>query len=680
MSPTNPSPTADVAAPFLRRLAPIALAAFALALAPRAAASKLSIPPWLAEASTRTAPTDKDATVATLHDEQIITVSSNGKMTRTSMEAMRIITRDGRKEATVAIPYDTSSKKITAFKAWLIRPDGDGKTYGTKDTLDIAVVPDKTVYTELRVLILPPVDAAYEDCIFAYEYTMEDKGISGQNSWQFQSLWPSALSRITYKLPKDWTIKATMRNHAPIEPAVNTAANTYTWEMRDLPPVQKEPLAPSISRIAPFLDINLYPPPTTRNPPRISFPDWKSVSVNDTALTSKAAEPDDAVAAKASDLLAAAGANASLWNRINALARFAQSTNYVSIAMNLGKFGGSVPRPAPEVLKTGYGDCKDKTALLRALLKSAGIDSYAVWAYSGDRYYVNEKWPATGQFNHCITAIKITDPALTSYAIIEHPVLGRLLFFDPTDTYTPLGDLDSNTQGSQVLVLAGERGALLRLPYAAPADNRLTRTVEATLDATGGITVRLKEHSTGQAAAAERAASRGPKTKYDDWNRSWINNSVPASKILKTTATDSKDWSTFDLAIEFAAPGYAKMMRDKLLVFSPTILGRRNYVPLTKPTRAYPVILEPNSFSETAIIDIPKGYTVDELPPPAEATTSFGHYKATTEYDAANRQVRYHRELERSAAEIPASDYAKVRQFYETMRKAEQARVVLIRQ
>jgi len=671
----------------LKTAAPCLVALAFLALAPCASAAKLAIPPWLAEASKRTAPmsTDKEnPTVAeTLHDELEVTVAPNGRLTRTVREAYRIVTRDGRGMATATIPYDSSSEKITSFKAWLVRPNGEGKTYGVKDAVDASVstVPG-TVYTESRTLILlAAAGESYENCIFAFEYTKEDKGIFGQDGWQFQSLLPVAFSRVKYVLPAGWSIKAMTENHPPIAPKVT--GNTHVWEMRDLPAIKLEPSGPPISRIAPRINIDLIPPGAdtgARNLPRLVFPTWTAVSNYGTALHLKPCAPDPAVAAKSRELLATLGANAGLWERINVLARYAQTVNYVSIQMRGGTGGGHTPRAASEVLRTGYGDCKDKTALLRALLAAAGIESHSVIAFSGDRYHVTDDWPTPHQFNHAITAIKIDDPAIQSPAIVEHPVLGRLLFFDPTHPHVPLGNLVEDAQGSQVLVLAGERGALVRLPFTAPADNRLARTIEAALDTTGAIAVRLKELSTGHAAAMERAAFNGPKNKYDDWNRIWINNSVPASKITKTDASDSQDRRTFNLAIEFAAPGYAKMMRDKLLVFKPAILGRRNYIPLTKPTRAYPIIIEPASFSENTVINLPEGFTVDEMPPPVEATTRFGHYKASVTHDAAKRQLRYQRAIEMKAMEIPAAEYQAVRQFYETMHKSDQANVVLRRQ
>ena len=673
MSPISPIPTA----PLLLALA------LAFTLVPRAAAAKLSIPPWLAEATKRTTPpsTDKDSpTVAeTLHDEQECSIASNGRMTITTREAHRIVTRDGRPVTTTIIPYDSASQKITSFKAWLVRPNGEGKTYGIKDTVD-AALSMQAVYSEMRQILFTAINDAYEGCVYGVEYTVDDRGIFADARWFFQKGPPTALSRLTFKIPKGWSVASKTANHAEIAPAVNTAANSHIWELRDLPAIKTEPLGPSYPRIAPRVSVDVVPPADMKKPPLMTFRDWTAVSLYNTNLYIKPSVPDATVTAKTAELLAKAGPNATLWERINALARFAQAINYVEISTNVGRGGGMTPRAASDILKTGYGVCRDKVALLRALLKAADIDSYPVAAYLGDRYQVTDDWPTPGQFNHAITAIKIDDPAIQSPAIVEHPVLGRLLFFDPTHPHVPLGNLVEDAQGSQVLVLAGERGSLVRLPFTAPANNRLTRAVEATLAPTGAITARLKEISTGHPAAQERAASLSPRNKYDDMNRGWINRSVPAAKILKTEATDSPDWSTFNLELEFSAPGYAKMMRDKLLIFQPAIVGRRNYIPLTKPTRSYPVIIEPHSFTEDTVINIPDGFAVEEMPPPAETTTKFGHYKATTEYDAAKRQVRYRRVYELKAMEIPAAEYQTVRQFYELMHKAEQARVVLARQ
>lgn len=654
---------------------PLLLACALFVFSTGARAAKLKLPPWLAEATLRQAPLEKDTTAVVLHDEEICEVSSNGRMTTTTRRAVRVATRDGRAAASVAFPYNSASDRVAGFKAWLVRPDGDGKTYTKNHTIDIATSP-AAVYDESREIRFSAFSDAFEDSVFACEYVVENKGVFGQNIWSFHETQPVALSRVTYRIPKGWSVVASMINHAPVQPVVK--GDTHTWEMRDLPAFKIEPLSPSPSKIAPRMNIDLIPPAGMKNPPRITFPDWKAVSLYNTALHVKPSTPDATVEAKARELLAAAGSG--LWERIDALARHAQGINYVQIAMNLGRGGGYTPRNAAEVLRTGYGDCKDKTALLRAMLTVAGIESYSVTAFSGDRYFVTEAWPTPMQFNHAIIAIKIDDPSVSSPMIVEHPSLGRLLFFDPTDPYTPLGDLDYNQQGSLVFVLAGEKGELVRLPFTTPMANHLDRTITAQILATGAMGGRIVEHYTGQAAARSRAIHRLPRVKFDEVIREWINDSVRAAKIVKVEAVDEQQQGKFDMTVEFAAPGYGQSMRGKLLIFKPAIVSRRDFVPLTKPERTHPVVLEPRSYNELSDIYIPQGFQVDELPPLVETTTPFGSYKAVCTYDAETHHVKYQRTLVMNAAEIPAADYASVRDFFETIRNAEQTPVVLSRE
>lgn len=654
-------------------LLPSVLAVAAACMASTAQAAKLKLPPWLAEASLRqVSSATKDTAAIALHDEAVLSVASNGRMTKTVRQAFRVVTRDGRSVAGAAIPYDSATQKITDFKAWLVRPGGEGKTYNIREAVDAALAKE-AVYSEMRQLVFSAYNDAYEDCVFACEYTMDDRGLFARERWFFQAGIPVALSRLTFKIPKDWSVTAKTANHPEIEPVVNSATGTHTWELRDLPAVKPEPLCPSYPRVVPYVNVDVVPPAGMKNPPLMTFRDWTAVSVYTTNLYIKPCTPDATVEAKARELLATAGPG--LWDRINALARHAQAINYVAIDTNVGRGGGMTPRAASDVLKTGYGVCRDKVALLCALLKAAGIESYPAVAYSGDRYQITGEWPAPGQFNHVINAIKIDDPSIQSPAIVEHPVFGRLLFFDPTDYYTPLGDIDYRNQGS--LVLAGDKGELVRLPFTAPADNHLARTVTAEITESGAVGGRVVENFTGQSAAMERAAYRSPRGKYADTVRDWINSTVRAAKVLKTDVVDEQEQGTFAMTAEFVAPGYAQSMRGKLLIFKPAIMSRRNFVPLTQPDRMYPVVLEPQSYDEASDIKIPDNFKVDELPPQVETQTSFGRYAAKCTYDEKTHQVQYRRTLVMSAAEIPASDYTTVRAFYETIRKAEQTPVVL---
>ena len=151
------------------------------------------------------------------------------------------------------------------------------------------------------------------------------------------------------------------------------------------------------------------------------------------------------------------------FERIQAIGRYAQSVNHILIQIDLGRGGGYRPHSAADVFNKNYGDCKDKANLMRALLKSLGVELYPVVIYSGDPNHVEPEWPSPQQFNHCIIAVKVSEETQAP-TIVKHPSLGRLLIFDPTDDDTPVGDLPDHEQGSYALLVAGDAGELMKMP------------------------------------------------------------------------------------------------------------------------------------------------------------------------------------------------------------------------
>jgi hypothetical protein len=80
-----------------------------------------------------------------------------------------------------------------------------------------------------------------------------------------------------------------------------------------------------------------------------------------------------------------------------------------------------VPRPAPEVLAKGYGDCKEMSALLKMILAEKGITAHLALVSMTDRFQAIDSIPTLGAFNHMIVYLPSFD--------------GRPMFIDPTVRY-----------------------------------------------------------------------------------------------------------------------------------------------------------------------------------------------------------------------------------------------------
>ncbi len=628
-------------------------------------------PAWLQQvASTQVPSYDKKVPVVVLLNESRVAVGEDGRITTTTYYAVRILKREGREEARASEIYYTGMERVREMRAWLIRPSGEVKKYGKDQTLDLAIR-DNDVYNEVRVKVISAENDAEAGAVFGCEMITESRSVFSQFRWSFQENLPVLLSRYTVTLPPLWRAEGVIFNHEKIEPAVT--GSTYSWELRNLPFIEDEPASPEVSNLVPRLAVSLFPPPDKPASLR-TFRSWVDVSRYLSELHDPQTELDDNIAAKARELTANAKNEL---ERIQAIGRFVQSINYISIQTNLGRGGGYRPHSAIEVFTKSYGDCKDKANLMRAMLKALRIESYPVVIYAGDPTYVREQWPSPHQFNHCIISVKVSEGTQAA-TIVNHPSLGRLLIFDPTDEHTPVGDLPDHEQGSLALVVAGEKGALLRMPVISPEANRLERQVEATLEASGTLTATIRENSIGQEAVDERRAFRTlTRSQYVKMIESWITRGATGASVSRIEPTDNMAEGRFALNVEFTAPSYAQSMQGRLLVFKPAIVSRRESLFLTEASRKHPVVLQSQAFTETARIKLPAGFEVDERPTGLKLETPFGKYH--TSYEVKDDYLVFTRNLILQAATIPVEQYEQVRRFFGHISAAEQAPVVLVR-
>ncbi len=627
------------------------------------------VPGWLRQAAAVSHPAyDKDVRAVVLLDEGRRVVDDDGKMIFTQLYAVKILAREGRSRAVARTVYLTDSEKVKEMRAWLIRPGGEVRRYGKDQTLDLAIA-DNDVYNEARRKLISAVEDADAGCVFGYEIVTEERSVFSQFNWGFQSNVPVLLSRLTLIMSQGWRAESMTFNHARVEPVVN--GSTYVWELRDLPGIEVEPASPD--DLAARMVYNIFPPAGKSTPLR-TFDSWKEVSKYLSELHDPQIGYNEAMEIKARELTSGLTGE---FDRIRAIGRYAQSVNYISIQLGLGRGGGYKPHSAADVFAKNYGDCKDKANMMRAMLKALKIESYPVSIFSGDPHFVRKEWPSPQQFNHCIIAVKVGDET-KSASIVTHPQLGRLLVFDPTDPYTPVGDLPDHEQGSYALVMAGEKGDLVKMPLTAPEDNLVERTVDATLGADGWLVARVIETSTGHAAVSERALLRGStRQEYEKAIGRWVTQGSSGVTVGRIEPSDDEKSGRFRIEVEFRAPSYAQSMRGRLLVFKPAVVSRRSTVPVSGESRKYPVVLESHAYIETARIKLPEGFVVDEYPEPIEINQPFGNYAMVCR--PVDGYLEYKRSLSIKAMIVPPEQYPALRNFYGRILGAEQAPVVLMK-
>ncbi|HMQ03666.1 MAG TPA: DUF3857 domain-containing protein [Pyrinomonadaceae bacterium] len=649
----------------------IAISIFAIGLS-NIAYSQPKVPQWLLQAAAQQTPPYeiRNIPAVLLYKEESVNVASDGTVVRTTREAVRILEREGRDEAIARVVYQTDSDRVRSLEGWLIKRGGAPKAYGRKEIVDVALA-DNDLYNEARCsYISARLDADVGD-VFGFESVLEEKTIFSQFHYGFQNDIPVLYSRFLLNMPAGWRAESVTFNAPKVEPAVN--GSSYSWEMRDLKPIRPEPRSPRWSSLAPRLAVSMFPDQNASTRLK-TFSNWNDVarwmaSIEDPQMTTS-----PALVAKAKELTADAKTE---FEKIRAISRFAQGIQYISIQIGTGRGGGYVPRPAAEVFSRSYGDCKDKANLMRAMLSVIGIESYLVSITADDPGYVRAEWASPHQFNHCIIAVKI-GPDTRVDSVVTHPTLGRLLIFDPTDAFTPIGDLPEDQQGSLALIDHKDTQDLLKMPVMPADSNMLDRKIDVMLMPDGSINGTVRESTLGQAARQERARLRG--LSIADYNRvidRWISRGATGAKTTNIVPTDKHDEGKFDLRVEFTANSYAQLMQQRLMVFKPAIVGRLDRLSFADGPRLNPYRIDASSFRETVRIRLPDGFEIDEMPDPSSYETEFGKFDMT--FKVEGRELVLVRSLDLNRAIVAPEKYDSVKNFFGRLHAAEQSPVVLIR-
>ena len=646
-------------------------AALALLAALPCFTATVELPQWARDAAAKQAPAYSAKTPAVvLFQEETLTVDGEGRRVMQERAVIRKLTT-GRLNLRASRAYNVKSGRIRDIRAWTVSPAGKETAYGKDRVIDAALSTGND-YDEARVKFIAPGEDWQTGGLFIYEITEEERTLFTQYAYAYQSGLPTLLSRFVLTLPPGWEAKGQNINR-PADEGYSNAGSTHTWEQRNLPWLEPEEYSPDSHVLTPRLAITYFP--SDGRAGLRPLKDWAAVSTWMSALSDAQAQLTPTLQTKAAQLTANA---ATPLDKIRAIAAFVQQTSYISVQLNVTRGGGYTPHRADDVLAKNYGDCKDKSNLMKALLAAAGIDAHLVAIFSGARDFVRPEWPSTMQFNHMILAVRAPD-GIEAPTLLAHPTLGRLLFFDPTDPYTPVGDLPDEEQGSHALVIAGERGALVRVPRAPAPANRATTETTAVMDGEGGITAQSLHQYFGQSAAPLRSLlKRRDEPAIRKTFERVLTRQLGGLSLKTVQPTDHAASNRLDLALDFAALQFGKLMQNRLLILAPgAMLSGGRYGLAAMPDRKLPVKLDAHMRQDHVSIQVPAGFQLDELPDPVNIKNAYGEFHAT--WKAANGKVEMEQSLTVHDITAPAAEYNKIRAFFEQIGGAASAAVVFVK-
>ncbi len=399
---------------------------------------------------------------------------------------------------------------------------------------------------------------------------------------------------------------------------------TQVWEMHDIAAQPYEALSPGASVSGPYLHVSSIGSIE-------DFGRWYS------SLLEPSLKLDDKLQAIADQILAR---NLSTQGKVQAVYESVQrGTKYVAFEFGVHSYQ---PYPLAMVERRGFGDCKDKAAMIVALLRAVGVPAEFAMMRTRSAGDVDPDAFSVQLFNHAVAYV----PELS-------------LYLDGTAEYAALGELPPDDQGALAMTLDAEGKATRHtVPFTPPEANRITRQVTAQLARDGQVQFSSETKFSGYFAAEQRRTSES-----DDLAGSYratLAQFYPTVKIAHAVAEGTARAShEVELKIEGSIDA-AQGSRSLSLRSSLNTAGlTRKYA--TQRMRRNPLLV-PATPSEHEVFD----YELPEnagavLPANTSLQTEFGRIEVS--YQRNGRKLRVETYTELVPMTVKAEDYAAFRAF-----------------
>lgn len=322
---------------------------------------------------------------------------------------------------------------------------------------------------------------------------------------------------------------------------------------------------------------------------------------------------------------------------------------YVAIAMGVG---GYVPHKADEVITARYGDCKDKTTLLVALMAAKGIHAVPALIRTGNRFNWQEV-PQLAAFNHAIVYVPEFD-----------------LYLDGTVALGSFDSLPANLRGRPVLVAGDSQleASVRQTPIVEAARDREVTVTAATITEDGSVsgTTRILVHG-AQAAPMRTVLSLVPEQGLPQMASSMLGSSGQTG-TAKVVLGNLKDFSQPNLlTFEFTTPERISLPGPGALTgsfgasgaspgkaFANSIMQLERKLDFPCPTGGMEQQIE---------LTLPANMKITSLPPAADVQSPYGRFTATYEVKDGKLVTVQKMELKQPASVCTAADHAELRKF-----------------
>jgi len=588
----------------------------------------------------------------TLRDLTVTTVFQNGLASRFRQVVFQPMTDEAAAMVReYAFVYQADSEVVQLRAARVYRADGkiDEAVESGEGPADNPAI---AMYTSARTFYVhfPRLNAGD---VVELRYRVEDVGQRNEFSDYFgeivylQQLQPVYGSEYVLRTPKSRSFyfhTSPLPGIARAE-TVDGDARVFTFRTAEVSPLLPEPTMPPLGEVLGHIHVSTYKT-------------WDDMAAWYAGLSKDQLIPDDEVRRRVASLTKGLSDPVAKMRAI--YGEVVQRTRYV--ALEFGIYGYR-PRPCALTFARGWGDCKDKAALIVTMLKEAGIPAKMVLVRTGLR----------GEFE--------TDPAGLSpfdHAIAYVPSME--LFLDGTAEYTGSTELPAFDRGALALIVdESGKGKLTHLPDPDASATRRARRIDATLAPDGAAQLEVKIETSGALAAEARQRYHAQATRRERVMRDLSGEFAGFEFSAGAAALEMNDLEDIEQPVKTHARGRA------------TSLGRRDGSELSIPigptgrlvssfaslsTRKQDIRMHVRStLEDELVVRLPPNFKVKTLPDPIERSSPLGRISVTA--DVAGATVTIKTRVSFDKTRIAPAEYPEWRAFCEAADRAFAQRLVV---
>ncbi len=534
--------------------------------------------------------------VTILQDLTVNTVFENGLGSRFVQFAAQVHDAEGaRRMRARSIQFDPESQRVDIRSARVYRADGR-VLEATESYEEQLGEPWYRVYYDTRALVVVFPDLEPGDSI-ELRYRVDD--VSPRNLYAdyygdmhfFQSGEPRAHVEYVLITPKKRTFYFNQPKLSSLRHTREQVGeeNIDKFEADNVPALKPEPDLPGLTEIAPYLHVSTYKT-------------WEEVGRWYWGLIQDQLYADESLKQKVKDIVKGEKDHAKIVKLIYGWV--VKNTRYVALEFGIH---GYLPYRVPDVVRRGFGDCKDKASLIYTMLREAGVDARLVLARTRRNGAITDLPASLSVFDHAIAYVPEFD-----------------MYLDGTAEHSGTLELPAGDQGITVLQVGPKSAVLTKTPVLKPSTNERARILQISLDADGSGEVSAEEHVKGTEAAGYRQTYQAEGTRKDRFVRS-LSGSYPGL-VLSSQSFVGLDDLEHDIEIRYSlrAPQLARQEGRELRIGATSVRELlREMAPIA--TRVYPLELGVlKTYREERTVHAPKGFKPGLVPAGGEVKSAFG--------------------------------------------------------